>query len=337
MTGDTNAPASDRAARAGGEPGDGHDIVTVGEALAVWVAAGVGPLASARSFTLSAGGAELNTAIAASRLQAKTAWCGPLSRDSLGEFLRQRMLAAGVDVLASKTDAPTGILVRHRRLSTVDVVSYHRQGSAGVALAPGMVPEEVIRAARALHVTGITPALGPSARAAVFEAVEIASAAGVMVSFDVNYRRALWSPDAARSVLRDLSKRADLTFAGLEEAILLTGTTGMSGLVEMAAAMASVAGAEVVVRDGPHGAAAVIDDQVFEQPAFDVVLVDAIGAGDGFTAGYLAARVKDESPRRRLRQAAALGAFVAASDGDSEGSPSTAELRLLESSQDVDR
>ena len=80
---------------------------------------------------------------------------------------------------------------------------------------------DVVRAAGVLHVTGITPALSPSARAATFGAVEEAHAAGVPVSLDVNHRAALWTADEAGPVLAELAARADVLFAGEDEAGLL--------------------------------------------------------------------------------------------------------------------
>ena len=112
-------------------------------------------------------------------------------------------------------------MVKSRRTSTVGRVTYYRRGSAGSRLEPADLPVDTLRAAGVLHVTGLTPALSPTARAATFAAVEEARAAGVPVSFDVNHRAALWADDEAAPVLTDLARRADVLFAGEDEAGLL--------------------------------------------------------------------------------------------------------------------
>ncbi|TYB64919.1 hypothetical protein FXF51_20145 [Nonomuraea sp. PA05] len=114
-------------------------------------------------------------------------------------------------------------MTRHRRTADRVVVAYHRREGAGVRLSPGDVAAEAISSADVLHLTGITPALGPGPAAAVERAVAVAGEAGVPVSFDVNYRALLWPPEQAGEVLRRLAGRAEVVFAGLEEARLVAG------------------------------------------------------------------------------------------------------------------
>jgi 2-dehydro-3-deoxygluconokinase len=303
-------------------------LITVGETMGLVAADGIGPLEYARSFTFGIGGAESNVAIGVARLGQPATWFGRVGRDATGDLIRRRLAAEQVRVLAIPDDSFTGLMVKHRRSGTALHVDYHRAGSAGSRLTPADVPVPEVQAAAVLHVTGITPALGQSARAAVFHAVEVARAAGVTVSVDVNYRSKLWSSYDAAPVLRDLVSRAGIVFAGPEEAALV----GAPSL----AALAALGPAEVIIKDGARGCTALIAGTRLQVPALQVQVVDPVGAGDAFVAGYLAERLAGAAAEARLRTAIAAGAFAVTVPGDCEGLARRPDLATT-SVEDVDR
>jgi 2-dehydro-3-deoxygluconokinase len=228
--------------------------------------------------------------------------------------------------VAIRDQAYTGLMVRHRRTGALTTVDYHRAGSAGSRLGPADVPVDVLRSAGVLHVTGITPALSDSARATVEHAVELAREAGVPVSFDLNYRSALWPADRAAAVCRDLAARADLVFASDDEAELL----GLHGEpADLARGLAGLGGGHAVVKLGERGAVAAIDGRVHVVDPVPVQAVDPVGAGDAFVAGYLAETLAGRPVPERLATAAACGAFAVTVPGDWEGLPSRDELAAL--------
>ncbi len=192
-------------------------------------------------------------------------------------------------------------------------------GAAGSRLDAGDLPADLIRGASMLHVSGITPALSDGARKAIFAAVELAP----RVSFDVNYRSRLWKADEARPVLADLAARADILFAGEDEAELLTGSADP-------AALARLGPSEVVVKRGALGCVALCDGESLSRAARPVVAVDTVGAGDAFAAGYLADRLIGREPAEALRTAVTTGAFAVTQHGDWEGLPRRSELALLD-------
>jgi 2-dehydro-3-deoxygluconokinase len=293
-------------------------LFTFGETMGLVSADTIGPLEHARSFRLTIGGAESNVAIAAARLGAPVTWLGHVGADSVGDLIVRRLRASNVHTLAIRDDAFTGLMIKHRRSGEFLHVDYHRAGSAGSRLHPADIPSD-LAGASILHVTGITPALSDTARAAVFHAVETARALGVTVSVDVNYRAKLWSRFDAAPILRDLVSLADIVFAGPDEAALFVDTPAVAGL-------AALGPAEVVVKDGPRGCTASIDGTPFTVPAPTVSVVDPVGAGDAFVAGYLADRLAGASPEQRLRTAVAAGAYAVTVPGDCEGLPTRAEL-----------
>lgn len=291
------------------------ELVTLGEAMAVLATPGVGLLRHATSLDLRVAGAEANLAIGAARLGARTAWVGRVGDDEFGALIRQTLAGQGVDVggVVVDPEAPTGLMVKERRTAAVTRVSYRRSGSAGSRLAPGDIDPDLVRRAKVLHVTGITPALSDTARDAVRAAVELAQSAGVLVSVDLNHRDGLWSPADAVADYRWLVARCDVLFA-TESEIAMVDADGP---------------AEVLVKRGARGATAVIDGVTLEAPVFDVTTLDPVGAGDAFAAGYLAERIAGADPAQRLRTAAAAGAFAVTVQGDWEGLPSRSELAML--------
>lgn len=259
-------------------------------------------------------------AVGVARLGGDATWLGRVGRDATGDLIERRLRTEGVRTLAIRDDAFTGLMVRYRRTGELTHVDYHRAGSAGSRLSPADLPAADLQSAAVLHVTGITPALSDSARAAVFHAVETARAAGVPVSVDVNYRGKLWSRFDAAPVRRDLVSRADLVVAGPDEAALFIGAEPpLDGL-------AALGPTEVVVKDGARGCTALIDGERYAVPALPVTVVDPVGAGDAFVAGYLADRMAGADPATRLRTAVAVGAFAVTVPGDCEGLPRRADL-----------
>jgi 2-dehydro-3-deoxygluconokinase len=288
-------------------------LFTFGETMGLVAADDIGPLEYARSFSLRIGGAESNVAVGVARLGGTATWLGRVGPDATGDLIERRLRAEGVRTRAIRDEAFTGLMVRHRRTGAVTHVDYHRAGSAGSRLVTTDIPVTELQAAAILHVTGITPALSDTARAAVFHAVETARAAGVPVSVDVNYRSKLWSRFDAAPVLRDLVSRADVVFSGPDEAALFLGDEPpLEGL-------AALGPAEVVVKDGARGCTALIDGERHAVPALPVTVVDPVGAGDAFVAGYLAERMAGAGPAARLRTAIAAGAFAVTVPGDCEG------------------
>ncbi|MHA7261641.1 sugar kinase [Arthrobacter sp. TMN-37] len=332
MTGAAGAPGSS------GTPGSAAPggVVTFGETMALMRAQTPGPLAHASELGLGIGGAESNVAIALARLGTPVSWFGRVGADSLGDLVARELRAEGLAVRAIRDpEAPTGLMIKERRTQHTQKVWYYRAGSAGSRLGPADIPLDEIRTARLLHITGITPALSESAAAAVDLAVRTARDSGTLVSFDVNYRSALWNADAASPVLRRLAARADILFAGDDEAALLVGPAESPR--ELAGRLGELGPSQVVVKRGAQGCAALVDGAYFEQSAVPVQSLDTVGAGDAFVAGYLAERLLGLTTPECLLTAVRTGAFACLVPGDWEGMPRRRELGLLEATEPVTR
>lgn len=318
-------------------------LVTFGESMGRIAADQIGLLDFSCTCTVSVGGAESNVAIAAARLGADVTWAGRLGRDSVGDLIERRLRTEGVQRRITRDDAFTGLMVCSRRTNAGVRVDYHRAGSAGSHLTQDDVGKDLIQQAAVLHVTGITPALSDTARATTLWAVRTAKAAGVRVSVDVNYRSKLWRPEEAAPVLRELVTHADTVFAGHDEAALVLGTDDAHAAVKnrnplvLARALTALGPHEAIIKDGPRGCAAVIDNQTYGQDAVPVDTVDPVGAGDAFVAGYLVERLVCSDAETCLTTATRAGAYAVTVPGDCEGLPFRHELDSFTATEDVAR
>lgn len=318
------------------DTGTYSDVVTMGETMALMKAATPGPLAHAGSLGLGMGGAETNFAIALKRLGTSVTWLGRVGQDSLGDLVLREVAAEGITTLGIRdAGAPTGLMIKERRTLEHLKVWYYRSASAGSRLAPEDVPVDAIRNAKLLHLTGITPGLSESACEAALYAVSVAREAGVTVSFDLNYRAALWTEDEAGPVFRKFIELADIVFAGDDEAGIAVGHGADS--FELARRIAALGPRQVVIKNGPHGCVAVIDGTEYRQEAVRINAVDTVGAGDAFVAGYISDFLAGASIKERLHTAVRTGAFACLVPGDWEGMPRRHELGLLDSSEPVAR
>ena len=223
----------------------------------------------------------------------RAAWAGLVGDDPLGRRLVRQLAERGVDVrwVGSRTDAPTGVYFK----DPGNGVRYYRAGSAASRMDPAFLESTPLDMARAVHLSGITPALSASCDALAEALVERPRDGSALVSFDVNHRPALWAQDAAAERLRSLAARSDLVFVGLDEAAALWGT-------ETPAAVRALLPQPslLVVKDTAAVAIEFSDAGVAEVPAFEVEVVEPVGAGDAFAAGYLHALLAGRSPAERL-------------------------------------
>ena len=306
-------------------------VVTLGETMVLMNPAQSGPMKYLTEFKKQLGGAESNVAIGLARLGHGVGWMSALGDDPHGDYVKAFVRGEGVDVSAVRTDPdhPTGLMFKERREVGETAVYYYRHGSAASAMGPEDLPREYVAEAEYLHVTGITPALSDSCRALVDEAIDVAADAGVKISFDPNVREKLWDSDEhMRSVMTDLIARADIVYPGTDEGELLFDESDPAAIADECIAL----GAEVaVVTRGSEGAYVAGADTVSEEVSpYDVErVVDPIGAGDGFVAGFLSGQLEGLDLVQSTRRACAVGAFATTVSGDVEALPGREELAVF--------
>jgi sugar/nucleoside kinase (ribokinase family) len=304
------------------------DVVTLGEAMLMFVAEEPGPLERVQHFSKRTAGAETNVAIGLARLGLKVGWQSRLGTDSMARYLLAAIGGEGVNCSRVICDAGqrTGFMFKGRVDDASDPpIEYHRQGSAASRLGPDEIDPAWIAGTRHLHVSGVFPALSASTLAATQRAMALAREHGRTISFDPNLRPALWpSRDVMRDALNELARGCDWALPGQAEGELLTG----SAEPEAIAAFYLERGAKLVVvklgtagayYSGPHGSGRVAAVPVAQ-------VVDTVGAGDGFAVGVISALLDGLALPDAVRRAAWIGARAVQVRGDTEGLPTRAEL-----------
>ncbi|GMA51412.1 2-dehydro-3-deoxygluconokinase [Alicyclobacillus contaminans] len=302
------------------------DVITLGESMVLLTPDEPGPLKHVQTFSKRVGGAESNVAIALCRLGHTAGWISRLGRDPFGEFILSTIRGEGVDTtwVSFSDERPTGVMFKERLGWSGTNVYYYRTGSAASHLQPDDIPPDYLATAGFLHITGITPALSADALATVRHAVRVARQHGVQVCLDPNIRRKLWTPEEARETLCSLLQDVDICLPGQDEAELLTGHHRPE---DQAAALMAAGPSCVVIK--------LEDKRVYYRSASDsgVVpapkvhdVVDTVGAGDGFAAGFLSGLLDGLSLRDAVVRGSVVGAFALRSPGDFEGYPTRREL-----------
>ncbi|WEK62256.1 MAG: sugar kinase [Candidatus Microbacterium colombiense] len=295
--------------------------VCVGEGLISLVAATAAPLEECRTFHRSLAGSEWNTAIALASAGVRTAVVSRVGDDGFGRFLTAELRRHGVDDSAVEVDdtAPTGLYVKElapRSDGAVDgTMHYYRTGSAASAMSPRTLSAPaaaaLLEAAALVHTSGITPAISASARSA--QEVLFSERRGErVISFDVNWRPALWRgrEEEGRALLTDLAHRADIVFCTAPDAAAVFGTDDADAL------RALIPEPRYLIVTDARGAIAFDGAESAPSAAIDVPVVETIGAGDAFAAGFLAGVLTGLSVTGSLARAHRIATRVLATTRD---------------------
>ncbi len=305
------------------------DIITIGEAMAMFVASETGELADCERFIKRAAGAELNVATGLARLNHSVGWVSRVGNDSFGRFILNQLEKEGIDCQGVTVDAryPTGFQLKSKVEDGTDpIVEYFRKGSAASHLSPDDFSSPYFHSARHLHLTGVAAALSDSSLALLHHAANSMKAQGKTISFDPNLRPVLWKSEAEMvEKLNALATQADWVLPGLKEGAILTGQRTPDGIADFWLERGVKA---VIIKTGADGAwfksasgetgsvAAVKVDNV----------VDTVGAGDGFAVGVVSALLEGHSLMYAVQRGNRIGARAIQFTGDSEGLPTRAEL-----------
>lgn len=262
-------------------------------------------------FTRGFGGDTSNAVIAAARMGARCAYVAQVGDDGFGRSLlglwqQEGVATAGVRVVPG---ADTGLyFVSHGAAG--HEFCYRRAGSAAARMGPADLPLALLAQTRWLHVSGISMAISGSACDAVLAAVVHARAAGVRISFDLNYRPRLWPAARALALTRQLLGQCDLFFPSVDEAAALTGLAEPESVIDWAHAQGARA---VALKLGAQGCR-ISDTQApggpqrRTLPGYPVQVLDATGAGDCFAGACLSQLARGAT----LAEAASVANIAAA-------------------------
>ncbi|MEM7531311.1 MAG: sugar kinase [Chloroflexota bacterium] len=265
------------------------DVTTIGEGqLRYSVPAGV-RLEEADQLDVHVAGTEANVTGLLSRLGWNCGWVSSLPNTPMGRRVYNRFHQSGLDLSAvawSNSHRLATYYVEYAEPPRTTQVYYDRADTCFTNMQPGQIDWDYLLDTRLLHISGLTAPLSPSILTIMTEAVDQASAAGVAVSFDMNYRSRLWTPEEAAATVGPLIEKVDLLFFGRGDASIVFGIDGSPQ--EIVEALGQRSSANYIVTSMADDGIIGWDRQAFyREPARDVVILDRIGAGDGMVAGVI--------------------------------------------------
>jgi 2-dehydro-3-deoxygluconokinase len=276
-----------------------YDLVTFGEAMIRMSPPDFKRLEQTTTLDLNIGGAELNVAVGVSRLGLKSAWVSRLPDNPLGRMIANKAREIGVDVspLVWDKDGRAGLyFLEFGAAPRPTSVVYDRADSSFSHIQPGEIDwEKIFKSSKCLHLTGITPAVSKSSAAVTLEALQAAKAVGCKVSLDLNYRAKLWSPGEANQTLAPMMDFVDIliTTKGDTRTILGIEAENDEALAKLLLDKYPIETVAVSYREGGSvwqclfSAIAVNRERTYTTRTFNIEIVDQVGRGDSFAAGFL--------------------------------------------------
>lgn len=305
-----------------------YDVVTFGEAMIRLSPPNFQRLEQARSFDLYVGGAELNVAVGVSRLGMKSTWVSKLPKNGLGYLIRNRVQEAGADcshVVWSDKGRAGIYFVEFGASPRASAVLYDRANSAISMIQPGEVDwPKVFNGSKHFHMSGITPALSASATQVTAEALKAAKKAGCTVSYDLNYRKKLWTPADAKKVQEPMMADVDVLITTEEDTNVVFGIKekDYEAAAERLAQTFKFKIVAITLREdlsvlrNNWTAIAYQDGKIYKDKKYEVEIVDRVGAGDSFTAGFLYIWIKEKDVQKGVQYGNAFAALKHTLPGD---------------------
>ena len=305
-----------------------YDVVTFGEAMIRLSPPHFQRLEQATSLDLNVGGAELNVAVGVTRLGMNSAWVSKLPKNPLGYLIRNQAQEFGINCshIVWSDQGRAGIYFLELGASPrASSVLYDRSGSAISMIKPGEVDwEKVFNGSKHFHVSGITPALSASASEVTTEALKTAKKAGCTVSYDLNYRKKLWTPADAKKIQEPMMADVDILITTEEDTNVVFGIKekDYETVAEKLAQNFKFKVVAITLREdlsvwrNNWTAIAYQDGKIFRDRKYEVEIVDRVGAGDSFTAGFLYGWSKDKDVEKGLRYGNAFAALKHTLPGD---------------------
>lgn len=293
-------------------------VVTFGEAMIRLTPPGNERLERTISLDVTIGGSELNVAIGAVCLGRPARWVSALPRNPLGRMIERQARASGVDVSGihwvDESEGRAGVYFLEEGVDPrPSAITYDRKDTAIARVQPGTFDwQALLDGASLFHVCGITLAISPGARAEAMEAVRIANANGVPVSFDLNYRSKLWSEAEAREAFAEIVPKVDILFASRGDLRRFFDIDGTHEEVLREAIRKLGVAAATLTRKRAKGARrlklmsmAMGSGEVLASTDWrNIEVVDRVGGGDAYAAGFLDSYL--DNPEQ-LSRAVALG------------------------------
>lgn len=317
------------------------DLIGMGEVMLRLSPPGKEKISQSETFEKNAGGSELNVVSGAAMLGLRSAIITKLPKSKMGHFIRNKIRYGNVSddhiVYDTSPDKRLGIYyyesgVYPRKSSCI----YDRAASSMCSLRMNEINPDVFNQAKIFHISSITLALDPGLRETALEIIKKFKETGTLISFDVNYRAALWSEEEAKPVIESIFPLVDLLFVSEETSRRMLQRKGtleeiMRGYSnDYGCKLVATTRREVVSPTRHNFNSKILFEGEFyeEHPYNEIEVIDRIGSGDAYLAGVLYGLVKDRNIVRALEVGNALSAVKNTVQGDMSAS-SIDEIRQV--------
>lgn len=276
------------------------DLISFGEVMLRLSPPDKEKISQSEVFEKNCGGSEFNVASGAANLGIRTAIVTKLPKNKLGHFVARRIRYGSVSddyVLWDESDKrrlgiyyyESGVYPRK------SAVVYDRALSSVCSMEIGEIPDDIYDKTRMFHISSISLALGDTLRNTALAMIRKMKEHGVAISFDVNYRAALWSEEEARGVIKEILPLVDILFVSEETSRRMMQKTGTldeimkSYTEEYGCRMVATTRREVVSPTKHNfGSRIYIDGTFYEDPHYqNIEVIDRVGSGDAYVAGVL--------------------------------------------------
>lgn len=297
------------------------DVITIGDAMIAMCPQEKGPIIFCDTFKRKLGGAELNVAIGCARLGLKSGWISKLGNDDFGKYILKTAMGEGIDTSEVQfvDEYPTSVYFREVLADGSSRSFYYREKSPTSTMKCEELNEEYFKSSKVLHITGVFPSITKNNQEIILEAVRLARKNNLTVSFDPNIRLKMWTKEEAKAYIEKLLPDVDILLIGDEEIEVILGEVSIEDAIRT---FHNYGIDKVIIKKGARGALGSDGKNIYEVDAIKPkALVDTVGAGDGFAAGFLNTFIKGETLEDCLRYANAVGSLVVGIEGDNEGLP----------------
>ena len=305
-----------------------YDVVTFGESMVRLSPPNFQRLEQTRRLNVNVGGAELNVAVGVTRFGLKSAWVSKLPKNSLGYMIRDRAQEFGVDcshIVWSDKGRAGLYFVEFGASPRASSVLYDRANSAISMIQPGEVDwAKVFTGSKHFHMSGITPALSASASQVTVEAMKAAKKAGCTVSYDLNYRKKLWTPADAKKIQEPMMSDVDILITTEEDTNVVFGIKekDYEAAAEKLAKTFNFKVVAITLREdlsvwrNNWTAIAYQGGKLYKDRKYEVEIVDRVGAGDSFTSGFLYGWIREKDVQKGVQYGNAFAALKHTVPGD---------------------
>ncbi|WP_394903022.1 sugar kinase [Clostridium butyricum] len=297
------------------------DVITIGDAMVAMCPKEKGPILFCNTFERKVGGAELNVAIGCARLGLKSGWISRLGQDDFGKHILKTVRGEGIDTsqIELVEGYQTSVYFREVMANGDSRSFYYREKSPTSTMTAESLDENYFRNSKVLHITGVFPSINDNNKEILLKAVELAKKNNLLISFDPNIRLKMWTKSQAREFINKFLSEVDILLVGDEEISILIDEEDTNEAIKKFHDMGID---KVVVKRGAKGAIGSDGSNIYDVAAIKPkALIDTVGAGDGFAAGFLSAYLKGDSFEESIEFANAVGSLVVGIEGDNEGLP----------------